>query len=718
MSRLLGSLLLCLTAAAAAATGINLNPQRSLQIRNAMWSDQNADFKVTQVPEQWLGEPGVIIAKELTYAYRKEVLSPRLVFNRAFHLRVRIQNSKALEKYSQYRIRGGMQSGYINTAVYAGFKVIKPNGMVYEFAMSEAVLESESINGRQSDSYKIALSNLEVGDIVDYYLAFDQFINLGSGKYFAFDPVVLTLTGDLPTLKVKVSFDVLRRCYLNLKVLNGAPAFVRSDEEDDNHYAMEMSNLEGVPETEMIFPYRQLPAVKFKVTYASSMMAGVVPVFLGEPGTIKSSVSPAEIPEFMKAAMQYGGGSTLKSLMKTRIKDPNDFDAIARDAYYAYRNEYVVQPEELRLINGIEESSSNSFRAIMALSTYYRTKKIPHHFIIGIPRQVSTLDNLVMEDELTFMLKVNTTRPFYVGRMDANSIVGEINDDLEGETVMIADGLKDPGTWRLRNEVLPPNPPSANKYHSFFTLQWIDLPSGTGKLHARIETSGLSRVPLQQKLMDFYDYQEEESKRYTMPGFTEYKQSSNRAKAEKLKQDYLQSKPEALSKKLGEMLTKDFDFHTEKPEGIKIEQTGRYDTQPEFIYRYSVVANSLTRKVGNNYLLDIGKLIEKHLPAPPEQKLRDFDLFLPSPHELMYTISIPLPKDYSAKGLEQLTIQVDNPIGAFQSGAEIKDNMIQLNVTKRYKTNFVPKQDWPLFEALLSAANLFTGKQVLLERNP
>lgn len=696
--------------------GINDNKQRADVIRTSMWFSGDADFAIMKAPEKWKNEPGVILAKEITFAYKKEALSPRLIANRTVHLRVRIQSDKVLTEYSQFRIQGSDISYYLTTNVYAGFKIIKSDGTQVEVPMQQAVLEKETINGNAQEAFKLAIPNLEIGDIIDYYIVNEQSINLGSAKYYAFDPVVLNLTNTLPTFKSKISFDVLRRCYLNLKCLNGAPAFSQTNADNDSHFALETSDLEGVPETELIFPYRQLPAVKFKVTYASSFMAGLIPGFIGEPGSIKSSVGLEEIPPFMKAVFSYAGTSNLKSAMKSRIKNPNDFEAIAKDAFYTFRNSTYVQFAEMDLITGRQPNPERStFYLAVALSQYYKTKKIPHDFVIGIPRQVSSIDNLVFEDELTFMLRVRTSNPFYIGRINNNAMIGEIDPDLEGEDVLIANGLQELSNWKLRKEKIPADDPGKHKVQATYTLQLTDLNEGAADLSARILASGLSRAPLQNLFMDYYDYREEESKRYTMKGLDNLK-TSNRVQAEKLKQDYLGSKTENVHKKLKESLESELDFPIEEASGLTIEQTGRFDTSPDFIFTYNAKVKGLTRKVGPNYLMDIGKLIEKQSPVPKEEKLHNFDLYLPSPHEFVYNVEVQIPEGYTVKGLEGLEVNLDNATGSFSAKAEVRENKIVMQVHKTFKLNFVPKSQWPSLVAFMESATLYNGKQILFEK--
>jgi hypothetical protein len=697
--------------------GINEDKEKATELKKSMWFSIDTDFSLSNVPEKWKSEQAVIIAKAMTFSYYKEPIVSNLHYNRTLHYRVKMQSARAIEIYSQFRLNGSRSNFGVSTKMYAGFKIIKPDGRTIEIPVSGASKETESVNDAEFESYKLAIPNLEIGDIIDYYIASLTTITIGQVKYHTFDPVVLPLNNSFPTMRTKISFDVLRRCYINLKSLNGAPQFKLSEVDDNNRYSLEASDLESAPESSWILPLRQLPAVKFKVTYASAFVAGMIPGFIGDPGKIKSTVGIKEICTLMESVYGHEGASNLKSYMKKNFKHLTNQDEIARTAYYAYRNTNAVAWAEQALMRGREPNPDRaSYRMMIALSTFYKANKIQHDVLIGIPRQVSSLEDLVYEDELTLMLKVNTPHPFYVGRMDNNSMIDEIDPNLEGEIVYSGNGMLAPEYWRLIKVDVPVTDPSTNMTHTSYKTTITDLSEGAADLMGHVTARGISRTALQDKYMDFYDYREEETKRFKLTG-PEALNPSNRAIYDKLQKDYHSSKAENLNKRLKANLTEDFEFTIEEANGIKIEKSGRFDDSPEFAYSFDAKVKGLTHRVGPNYLLDIGKLIEKQTRIAKEEITEGFDFYLPSPHTLNYTVEVQVPDGFTAKGIESLTTHVDNVVGRFASKAEMNGKTMVIHATNTYKRNHVDKSEWPLLLAFIQAGVDFNSKQILLEKN-
>ncbi|NOS92694.1 MAG: DUF3857 domain-containing protein, partial [Cyclobacteriaceae bacterium] len=301
--------------------GINSDKKRADEVKALMWNNNDKDFQVTQIPDKWKDEQAVILAKSNMLYFRKDPIISNLNYDRFIHVRVKLLSSKAIEEYAQFKLEGSVSQGASRLDSYAGFKIIKPDGSQVEVPMSEAVKEKETYNGMQQDSYKLAIPNLSVGDILDYYIVKEENISLMGAKYYTFDPVLFQLHSEHPILKQKISFEVLRRCYINLKSLNGAPGFKLTQGQDDrSFYSLEDTNRESVKEIRWLLPYRELPTIKFKVTYASPMMAGRLPLFISEPGVLKSHVDTEEIKDLLSSYYSYLTTSLEGSLSFSHVR--------------------------------------------------------------------------------------------------------------------------------------------------------------------------------------------------------------------------------------------------------------------------------------------------------------------------------------------------------------------------------------------------------------
>jgi Domain of Unknown Function with PDB structure (DUF3857) len=700
------------------SNGINDDKKRAEEIKQQVWNSSDKDFLVTQIPDKWKGESAVIIAKSTTLFYRKAVLANDLSYDRVYHYRIKLLDKKALEEYAQFSMTGTGKYDNVKLESFAGYKIIKPNGKEIEIPMSDAVKEKQELNNRGLEVYKLAIPNLEIGDILDYYKSEEETIFIGQTKYYSFDPVILQLNHEYPIMKQKISFDVMRRCFINIKSLNKAPSFKLSEtaDKEKNHYSLEDTDRESVKELRWFFPYREVPTIKFKVTYASPMAARVIPGFIDEPGVLKSSVSKEEVQALMT---YYFSGLTLeaaelKSFMGKNYKNVKDKDQLAKAAYYAWRNIRMIQYAEGRLLEKKEMGDQAMFNTIKTLSTYYKSKKINHEILIGIPRQISGLNDLIFENELTFALKVNVAKPFYIGRLNENSMINEIDPDMQGETVYSSNGLLAPSKFELTKVSMPVLSQDQNSITTTTKISFTDLPEGIAKVNFNKSLVGYPRIEYQNTFMDYYDYKADENTRVTKNKKEpkDYSKSITKQRA-----DYLSAKEEKINKDLKEAIKSDFDLPIEEAGNFKIIQMGRFDDQPAFIYNCEATLKGMVKKAGPNYLVDVGKFIEGQINLEGDEKERKYNVYMPYARTFSYHIELEIPAGFSAQGFEKLNSTVENSLGGFKSTAKMEGTKLVIDASKYYKGNFAKKEEWSKIVDFLTAAHDFSTKQILLQKN-
>lgn len=712
------AMVLLLTAAClhAQTPGFNANSKRHDELRKEIWDNNNKDFAATVVPVKWKDESAVIIAQANILSYRKTVLINNLNYNSYVHKRVKLQDTKAVEKFAEHTIPANGQYGLTQFEFYAGFKIIKSDGRVIEVPLSTAVKNSRKLNSQSMDEYKLAIPNLEVGDILDYYMAQDRTITLYS-KYFAFDPVIFELNEDYPIMKRSISFEVLRRCYINAISLNGAPelVFKEDKERDKNFYVLQDANREAVKDTRWLYPYRDLPSIKFKVSYASAATAAYSVGFLGEPGIIKSSVTADEVKSLVSSVFGYTSiyMPMLKSEMNKYNKGLKDTDKLAREAFYRLRHILRIKDAETNLLNkGNDNEDGGSLTLLSTLSAYYRAKKIDHQIIIGIPRNISVLNDLILENELTFMIKVNTPKPFYIGRFDNHGIAGEIDTDLQGQEVYSAYGTISPSLWRLGRISIPVENFINNGSESVYQVSLNDLDEGLAEASITHTHKGATRAYYQNLLIDAYDYLDDETKHLRLIE----KPAKMNVLTKKKKDDYLSRRDELKSKNLQAMARQEFGESLDTTRNLKIIQLGRFDDAPEFKYSFDASFKDVTKRVGKNYLVNIGKLMEELTPVKSDERARQHNIYMPYARQFKNRVEIQIPQGFKVQDIDKLNRTIENTTGGFLVTAKLEAEKLIVETTRYYKSNYEPVENWPKLLAILDAAYDFTQQQVLLQK--
>lgn len=159
--------------------------KKAEEIKTKVWSDVSPEFAVKDIPANLQKESAVIIANSLSV---EETANGKIKMNlwlpmggtktsklSIYHARIKINDKAALQAYSSIEY----QKTFDNTAgilysknvdkkdTYIGIKLIKPDGREVTVNTGEEVLTKNDAKDKQG---KLAVPNLEVGDILDYYV--------------------------------------------------------------------------------------------------------------------------------------------------------------------------------------------------------------------------------------------------------------------------------------------------------------------------------------------------------------------------------------------------------------------------------------------------------------------------------------------------------------------------------------------------------------------
>ena len=140
--------------------------QDKAEVKEKFWGANDPVKKVTAVPDKWRNESAVIIYKSEEYSFHK--FGTKVTYTMAFRKRVKLQDQAAVTEFSEFSFRERFQSKrglYRNKEATntVGVKVIKPDGSEKEINIDQEAIKVD-------DKKKIAIPNIEIGDIIDYYV--------------------------------------------------------------------------------------------------------------------------------------------------------------------------------------------------------------------------------------------------------------------------------------------------------------------------------------------------------------------------------------------------------------------------------------------------------------------------------------------------------------------------------------------------------------------
>ena len=159
--------------------------KESEEMRKAVWAWEKPQFKVKDIPQQYAGASKIIIAHhtELTadskskFAFYGFGFGPKKEQSLTEVVRemVKVNDKNSVTDYSELSFtQFEKTSGFYTsdkTTSYVGVRVIKANGSIKEINADDIVLTKD---GAAEKKAKVAIPDLQPGDILDYFIATEQ----------------------------------------------------------------------------------------------------------------------------------------------------------------------------------------------------------------------------------------------------------------------------------------------------------------------------------------------------------------------------------------------------------------------------------------------------------------------------------------------------------------------------------------------------------------
>ncbi|MGZ3776510.1 MAG: hypothetical protein ACXVI9_02610, partial [Mucilaginibacter sp.] len=191
------------------------------QLQKQVWDNPVLEFKATNIPANLSNESAVVLARSFSLSRSS---AGKLKFGHAltfttrttkfsiYHERVKINDKTALESFStleyQKILNKTTSSGFAKfldvNNTYVGAKVIKPSGKETIVNTSEEVLTKNESKDKQG---KLAIPDLQVGDILDYYICDEEVADKDQGNSYKDNDNVLFLQDEYPILYYSIDFQ-------------------------------------------------------------------------------------------------------------------------------------------------------------------------------------------------------------------------------------------------------------------------------------------------------------------------------------------------------------------------------------------------------------------------------------------------------------------------------------------------------------------------------
>lgn len=697
------------------------------EIREIFWGKNDAFSEINTIPEKWKKESAVIICKSENYDYHNYRIN--VTFTYQIRKKIMLLDEAAVKEYSEFSFLDKIYStkGFVarEGANIFDAKIIKPNGTVVEIDVDK---ETKLVEGEN----KIAIGNLEVGDIIDFYLYSEE--KFKSTISVGFPKVERTLSEVYPIVNYKSTFLYENDFFINFKSYNGAPELVevKADKNSDRKFQFEAKDIEKYESTRWFYPLVDLPCYKFQVYFAKNGYdRSSADAFLSlKEKIVKKEVTKEDILEAYeykyRPEFYYNGPiENPKNFMKGKTFT-NKEDQV-RDMYYNSRYLFFMRNLERSIASEAKLGSEYSYMFNSYNTTFYsyndffsyftaflKDNDIGYDLIVGTSRYNGTIKDLLIKDNLTVILRVQTPTPLYIEYFNPFAGIDLLNPELENSNAYI---LSKENSSTLKNISEFKLPSSSAKDNSSISVSNVSLINNISEFKVNRETSyhGHLKQDEQNSKIAFYDYIKEDNSLYTVS--KKYGIPKSKVEIEKKgMKAFINKKTEERKEENIKTVSVEYDA-TVTDYSSEILKSGRYGAKEAFIYKEDFkITNSFIKKAGNNFIIEIGKFLTAQVEIDKKEKDRKNNIYMPFPRSFDNEIVFEIPEGYSVSGLEKLNKNIVNETGQFVSEAKISGNTLTIKTSKQYNNYYEPNANWNKMIQFLDAAYQFTQEKILLKK--
>ncbi len=698
---------------------------------NQVFSDDDSIFDYLDVPPKWSDKSIVMLAKKVHMSFDKKGWSWGIInangTNAEAFMVVRkmlaLNDAAAIEQFSEF---------YYQKSDAIGVTVIKPDGEEYSVGLDDAVAVDKDIPSVYKDSYhtegyfKIAIPNLEVGDVIDYYKVYKE-------SYASTVSVSTTMATDVPIVQQELVLDVHKDWTVYHKSFRGAPSFVEDKSGGLNgkgkkttkvkRLVLKSEMLEAVEDVRWQNPLEG-PVVKFMAVPPKKEPKSDNVINKGMvPKDLFYSVLRSNINEYIRAVAEQ----CRIAYARTELKDKSVEETV--DLIYTGCRSRVLKSlgeeyEEYGLRISRQYTGINDAIFVMVMRTMLGSYDIDFEFAMAVPAKYGHIDELIGIDEVVFGVYIPELDEYF-WPIDSYSRADSYPSYMLGATGI---KIKEKDFFKNRDAytsfTLPSSTPEDNSYHTTVNAvldndNVLDMDVNVGLTGWYREAySGLFLYNRYYIKDEAYDISNKKARKNILKQEKKAKERRSKKKSkgsdkEKNEQEvkYEESRKEALDNWIKE------EFKVTDVKEHSLTANGVTDDEGVLSMNFKFTSDSYVKKAGPNLIFELGLLIQEQLKLEEEEMgSRTQQVLLKNAKLITNVISVKIPEGYLASGIDELNFNIDNEVASFSSVVKQEGNIIKVETRKVYKKERFGAESWPGMVEFLETAYKFCQGKVILKK--
>lgn len=709
--------------------------KKNLEFYNNVASINDLSFEITTVPEDLSSESYVVLASN-TYITIDEKSRSRSFVRK----RILLQDDKAVNEFAEF---------FFQKSETTILVITKKDGSEFEVDLKDAILVKTQIpriyryKFQSEESYKLAIPNLEVGDIIDYISIFSQNFD----QIFSYSDII---GEDVHVLNSRVIIDINRKWSVFRNTFNTDLKFKETKYtgfdikgkpiKAASRFALEIGRTIPI-KYELLEDFgKSKPVVKFMAFIESSVL---FPVEYGK--SIIDTTLPLEtiLRNYYKSLESNYMIKSYSKQMEThfemyRVNRRNN-EELADMAYYLLRNdffEYLLPENAIGYTRSkaytFEDLYSNSRSTVVpdiyflhAISYLLKECKFEVLIVGMVPKSIGSLENLVNINEVTFGVYLPAFKKYYwAPNMDRT------HEDVPFEFLegAIGVGVSEEKIRKKENGVELVNIEPVAIENSRDENEVV-VSINTTNMETNFTKKSIYFGPLKYRYSDLLeefgtealrDYNEvtinynnifDNQYRKQLKNYEKDFANDNRG----LYQAFAE-KSNFNQKKAFEDWVSNTDYKTELID-FKVISNGRIPQNNNLEVEAKYTSEDFAKKMGPNILVSIGSLIESQFQIEDKDRNnRNSAINFGYKRKYEYAIKLAIPGGYSVESIEKLNKVIDNAYVSFKSDAKVLDNFLIINTIKEYKVIEAPIEAWPKIVEGLDAAYKFSQEKIVMKR--
>jgi hypothetical protein len=709
--------------------------ERAAEVQQEVWGTTNAAFEVKQVPVSYDNESAVIIARSFYHsALRKGkgYIKATYMFLTVNRERIKINDKNSLIKYStldyikqaKQKKPGGLFLKLSNSlSTYIGVKVIKPNGDVKITPTDDEVLtKNESVNKEG----KLAVADLQIGDILDYYVCIEEKVEMHNEPFSdKADPMMFSLGDEYPILNYNIKYVLDNDCGVDILNINGAkPMNKTTNENKDIVLELMEKDLPKLNNTVWISAPRQVPYLLVRYGYLGNGCVAKAGEIQYGPFTEKYEDDLKD--NVLHFRLSRSSTSTDKKRMEDYFGGKDEIKKLPVDSIVNYLYNYYRWLSYGGFLN-MDVTNERNFKAmplflfVLNIRELLNDNDIHNDYVLVSNRFSRRLNEVFDLNDFETFIKIKSDGKFgWICLNDFFQDAGKLAPNYEGEKALIINPAGNSKSVFAKMEtsvVLPVSSAKENVSSENLKLNFNTDNPQTVTIQRTCIKTGSMKLADQKKLLLAEDIDASLASLVKMPRRVDF-YNEDKKLADKAAEIQAAMKIERIKQKdrFKEDIKARYDQEPKELISYKINNIGLSYSKPSFEYNETFTIDGLVKKAGNNYVFEVGRLMGNYKKIEEKERIRTLDVYMPAARTLTYSFSITIPDGYIAKGIEELNKKIENDVASFVSSASSNNNIINITITNTYNNNFEPAINWPKLLTIIDAAADFTNAKLLMEK--